>query len=619
MQIGVRVRKDVFLKELKKKFQILWPLVALLIIGVVLYCERQGIVSRGASAKKQDTASISTERTPAVSAKVDTAVIVNSGDETSDMLYGEMSLILDGMKVAYDTVEVSGAAEMDLTKYNKMVLCITDLDLFGDTIQDIIAWVKSGGALMNMVTYDISSSFRVMRSRLGIIEGGEGYAPVSGFTVEEGFMVAGDKHEYKYDEEYWFSLSVLLDEHAKVYVRETESGLPLMWEYGYGYGIGKFVVINQALTSKAGRGFWAAAFTLLDRVSVYPVINASAFYLDDFPAPVPGGNGEYIKKEYGMDISNFYANVWWKDMLDWEKEYGIIHTGLIIEDYSDIVEAPFPRTESVERFRFFGNMLLNNGGELGFHGYNHMPLCLENFDYKGLYDSYKLWKSEDEMRTALDELESFSSELFEGCEFRVYVPPSNILSQEGRRLLASQLSELRAIASTYLPGDCVYEQEFGIAEDGIIETPRITSGAIMDEYTYLIAFSELNFHYVQSHFIHPDDALDEDRGAALGWHVMSQNLEDYLSYIYESAPNIEDVTGSGMADAVENYSLITLDRQKRRSGLAFDIGGFNGKASFMLRVNNGEITAIEGADYENITGDLYVLTAYDSHVEISVR
>lgn len=205
-------------------------------------------------------------------------------------------------------------------------------------------------------------------------------------------------------------------------------------------------------------------------------------------------------------------------------------------------------------------MLLNHGGELGFHGYNHMPLCLENFDYKGLYDGYTLWKSMEDMEKAITELGEFSSEIFPEQKFTVYVPPSNILSQEGRKALKESMPGIRAIASTYLPGDCVYEQEYGIGEDGLIETPRITSGAIMDDYTYLIAFSELNYHYVQSHFMHPDDVLDEDRGAALGWKKMHENLDQYLSYIYTAAPDIQNVTGSGMADAVENYAGLSIHR-----------------------------------------------------------
>ena len=50
---------------------------------------------------------------------------------------------------------------------------------------------------------------------------------------------------------------------------------------------GKFVVDNFGLYEKVVRGFYAASYSLLTDVGVYPVINGSAFYLDDFPSPVP--------------------------------------------------------------------------------------------------------------------------------------------------------------------------------------------------------------------------------------------------------------------------------------------------------------------------------------------
>ena len=141
----------------------------------------------------------------------------------------------------------------------------------------------------------------------------------------------------------------------------------------------------------------------------------------------------------------------------------------------------------------------------------------------------------------------------------------------------------------------------------------------MDDYTYLIAFSELNFHYVQSHFMHPDDVLDEDRGAALGWGTLHDNLEEYLSYIYTAAPNIEDVTGSGMADKVEDYTLLTINRQESEQGISFDIGGFLEEATFMVRLNSscGKQLTVTGAEYEKLTENLYVLRANQPHVVIS--
>ncbi|MEI2660149.1 MAG: DUF2194 domain-containing protein [Bifidobacterium adolescentis] len=41
----------------------------------------------------------------------------------------------------------------------------------------------------------------------------------------------------------------------------------------------------------------------------------------------------------------------------------------------------------------------------------------------------------------------------------------------------------------------------------------------------LAAESELNMHFVSTHFMHPDDMLDPDRGAKEGWAVYRKGLE----------------------------------------------------------------------------------------------
>lgn len=96
------------------------------------------------------------------------------------------------------------------------------------------------------------------------------------------------------------------------------------------------------------------------------------------------------------------------------------------------------------------------------------------------------------------------------------------------------MSQIRAIASTYMPSDSslTYVQEFGVAADGVVEAPRIVSGGMVgDRYMRLAAVSELNMHYVSTHFMHPDDLLDEDRGAKEGWKKYYQGLENYLDWL----------------------------------------------------------------------------------------
>jgi len=263
---------------------------------------------------------------------------------------------------------------------------------------------------------------------------------------------------------------------------------------------------------------------------------------------------------------------------------------------------------------------LNNGGELGFHGYNHMPLCLEGVDEDKKYGAYRLWKSGKDIEAAVQELVDFSEELFPDNDFCVYVPPSNILSEEGRKELIKAAPQIKVIASTFLKDaeNIAYEQEFRVEEDGVISTPRITSGCVIDDYQMLVALSELNYQYVQSHFTHPDDTLDEDRGAALGWEYMSGCLEDYIEWIYESAPSICNVTGSGMGRAVEKYDKLTVQREYTDEGIRLRLGSFSGEACFLVRISDGAIEGASGCSCEHISGSMYLLTADSDEIMIYI-
>ena len=92
-----------------------------------------------------------------------------------------------------------------------------------------------------------------------------------------------------------------------------------------------------------------------------------------------------------------------------------------------------------------------------------------------------------------------------------------------------------------------------VSEDGVIETPRIISGCVIDDYMEIAALSELNFHFINSHFQHPDDVLDPDRGAEQGWEAMFARLTEYVDWLYTAAPDLRNLTGSEMAAAVQRY------------------------------------------------------------------
>ena len=159
-------------------------------------------------------------------------------------------------------------------------------------------------------------------------------------------------------------------------------------------------------------------------------------------------------------------------------------------------------------------------------------------------------------------------------------------------------------------------QEFEVADDGIVEQPRIISGAILDDYMQMAALSELNMHFVNSHFMHPDDLLDKDRGAALGWEKLRARLDEYMTWMNESAPSLRNLTGSELAGAVQRYGALTVDKEITDQEIRIHLGNFYDEAYLMVRINDGTPGQVTGGELTNVTGNLYLLHAQESEVVI---
>ena len=125
-----------------------------------------------------------------------------------------------------------------------------------------------------------------------------------GIKPARDFMLGGG-HTYMFSGPFKSSLSLNLNEKATVEAVSANGHTPLIWSADVRSG--RTVTCNIGIYGKVVRGFYASAFSLLGSATAYPVINSAAFYLDDFPSPVPSGDATYIKRDYGMSIADFYS------------------------------------------------------------------------------------------------------------------------------------------------------------------------------------------------------------------------------------------------------------------------------------------------------------------------
>ena len=604
-----------------RKLLLIWAVFAAM--AVILFAERSGI--RYASTQFKLDYLPRTEALPAQTAlfgqPVTCLLLYDSGQEGTSLAKEQFDRILLDMKVSVQAVDVHTAALADIPEfgqYKTVVVLMSDLDTLGKRLIDLMNWVQDGGSVLFGMTPAKTTYFDAVAARLGVQSSSWEYKVAESIVPTEDFMLGGGQR-YELSDPFQSSLSVSLRDEATVYARTGDEGVPLVWAAAS--GAGRVVVDNIGIYNKVLRGVYAASYSLLNDATVYPVINGAVFYLDDFPSPVPGGDGTYIRRDYGMSIADFYSKVWWPDLMKLAQKYSIRFTGVMIENYEDDTQSAPTRQPDAQQFRYYGSLLLRQGGEVGYHGYNHQPLVLPDTDYKDLY-AYHQWPTENAIVAAMNELIAFQKSVLPHTDGSVYVPPSNVLSAVGRKVLGSKVPQIRTIASTYF-GDGTslpYVQEFGVATDGMVEQPRIVSGGMVDDtYMRLAAMSELNMHYVSTHFMHPDDLLDVDRGAAEGWEIYKGGLKDYLKWLSATAPDLRRQTGTECSAAIQRYAQLTVTLDSTDTAWTLHLGNFVDEAWLFFRANEGTPGKVTGGELTRLTGDLYLLKANADTVRIEKK
>ncbi|MGE4646177.1 DUF2194 domain-containing protein [Bifidobacterium longum] len=548
--------------------------------------------------------------------KATNLLVIDSSQEGVSDAESMLDRVLLDMKVPTVTVDLAQGDEIPtLKQYQTMVIAMPNLDPLDEHVLQIMQWVKKGGGVMFAMTPEKTGYLDVIGPQIGIESSAYKYVVTEGITPSKDFMLGGGQ-TYMFSDPFKSSLSVALNDRAQVEAVSSNGRTPLVWRSSVESGTA--VMCNIGIYVKMVRGFYASAFSLLSSAMAYPVINSAAFYLDDFPSPVPSGNGKYIKRDYNMSISEFYSQVWWPDLVRLAERYGIRFTGVMIENYGDDTKNDPVRQTDNTQFEYYGGLLLRQNGEIGYHGYNHQPLVLPNTDYGNEY-TYVQWPNRKAIVDSLNELIAFQKTVLPAATSSVYVPPSNILSSEGRQIIGEDVPQIRAIASMAFPPDSSleYVQEFGVAADGVVEAPRIVSGSMVNNsYMRLAAVSELNMHYVSTHFMHPDDLLDEDRGAKEGWETYRKGLEDYLDWLEQSAPSIRMQTGTECAAAVQRFSGLTVSMATSDDSWDLHLGNLIDQGWLMFRANSGTPGRVRGGSLTKLTGNLYLLKATSATVHI---
>lgn len=431
--------------------------------------------------------------------------------------------------------------EVKRLKYDDLLVIGTERVYELKNYKSILEYVNNGGK----VVFLVREYFPVFDEMVGIVQN-RGFLNdiIAGYKSTAKFFPGLDEIEIKDKKVSNSILDVDLEKDVKVLAVAEKR--PIVWIHEYGKG--KVLYVNSTLLmDKANRGLLLQYTSYVNDYFLTTIFNGKIVDIDDFPAPIKPGRDEIIYNYYHMNNRQFYRNIWWSFLYNLAKKYNLKYTGLVIGTYSNDTMNPIRKLNKQELndIKYLGRKLAELNGEIGVHGYNHNSLALEGqmeFEKYG----YMPWESLETMEEGLKVLKDELEKLFGDIKIFTYVPPSNIISRDGKIAVKNVFKDVKVFAGLYTgeKEKGVLYQEFGKDPDmpDTYDFPRISAGYRYDEKLMWDIYNGIAHYGIFNHFIHPDDLLDIKRSKGMTWREMEKNFERIIKEVYNNFPFLVPMT-----------------------------------------------------------------------------
>jgi hypothetical protein len=518
---------------------------------------------------------------------------------TKEILYS-LDKIFEFTKSKHDIHNIS-SYNGKINGYSSIIIVAEDFTGMSRKLySDIKKFIQDGGSLI-VLERSFRSPFNSMAGILHI----DGFTETSGVKFYTSFFPGMETTKPSSELISGSSLKLNLSSEANI-IAASDDDTPLIWEMPYGKG--RIIYSNTSIfEGNTTRGLLTQLIAYGNDYFIMPVFNSKVAHIDDFPAPIPAGDNEKIYDEYNMNNINFFKKVWWPDMESIAQRQKLRYTGFIIGDYTDATDKGkiVDFTEKLkETTGYFGREIFQDGGELGVHGYNHFSLALEggiNFDDYG----YTPWTSIDDMVFSLEKLKGLTQNLY-GEEVKIfsYVAPSNLLTKDGKEALTLAFPDLKSISGIYL-GD--YEPGLLLQEVGrdpdypqIYSLPRFSAGFHYSEDLMWGIYNAIGAYGSVSHFVHPDDITDQERGQGKSWEELKKEYEKIFYEINTHFPLLDQDVQSDATLKYMRMEDLEISHEKVKNIIKVNFSNYKGPVNTFVRIRGNKIKNVENGEFHLI-------------------
>ena len=153
-------------------------------------------------------------------------------------------------------------------------------------------------------------------------------------------------------------------------------------------------------------------------------------------------------------------------------------------------------------------------------------------------------------------------------------------------------------------------------ENGTVYCPRLTADMQMEDSEWWVQINELNYHYVESNFIHPDDILDEERTDGGDFTQMLSGYKEMIEWNQRYGLNTSTISECGAA--VQRYYNLNYVQKLEGNHLSIEVEGLIDTAYMMLRLNGKKPVSMTGGSYTKLSENVYVLKIEDKNINIEL-
>lgn len=567
----------------------LYMLAAVVVTLLFLLVNSGALVETSAQAIEFDTPTlVDALSAEEMAAARQNALVLYDPDDTMSLKYKDnLERVFRWLDIEVEFLSASRKDTVSYPDYGLVMVAFSDWEglLSGDSTR-LLHYVDQGGhLLLGLLPEEVGTVYQNLYRSMGVVEYGD-YYEISGFRFTQELLPGSLNQSFEGEAFSDAILGVQVESSCQVLMTGLyqEKEFPMVWYHEMGQG--RVLTFNgTAIVGDMWTGVVAGCVQSLLGEAIWPVINTKTIFIDDFPSPQYNSESEVIQRDYNRTVKEFFRDIWWPEMQSAAVRYNYSYVGLFMATYDNIVDPEDFDYVMDSTEQYFGNSLLDNGFEMGAHGYNHQSLALQGQVPKDL--GYKPWDSISDMAASLTKLVEITAELFPEVKLYTYVPPSNYLSEEGRQAVIQALPDLRVISGVYtMEGEDgeVYARDFDVAADGIVEFPRVTSGMLEDDYDRFAGLSVGGLYGVFSHFIHPDDILDEERGQGQSWEQLYRQFCEKLQFINECFAGLRPMTAIQAAGALRTAKDLDVTIKVEEDGVVHGwCNGFSGQAWCYLR------------------------------------